>query len=362
MLLNEINLLNYRNIKNIKFQPSSRYNILYGDNGQGKTNIIESIYLLGYLKSFRQARNLDFVGNDENYCNIINKFYSDNIYYKYNLNINSKNKIIKINNKISYTTDHLNYIKSVVYSTDELLLFRGSNLLRKNFIDRGIFLIDTTYLNLVKKYNYILKSRNAILKQINNNNSTLESWTQLLVETGSIIRKIRFNYISNLNTKFVEIYKLVFKEKEQARIEYKNFDYSLEKIQEDFYLSIKSKLEQEFTYGQTLCGPHLDKVDFYIGDKNLKFYGSQGQLRIILLSFKLAQIYEYKEKFNKYPILLLDDICSELDLKKIYSLFDYISGNIGQIFITTTCRKNLDFLNIKNSNFYRIDCGEITLG
>jgi len=362
MYLKEINLVNYRNIHNIKFTPSAKYNILYGDNGQGKTNIIESIYLLGYLKSFRQTRNADFIGKYYKNCNIIDNIYFDNISIKYNLEINSKAKLIKIDGKTPESSDYLNYVKSVLYSTDELIIFRGSNILRKNFIDRGIFLIDKNYLSLVKKYNFILKSRNAILKQIKKNTYSLESWSQLLVETGSIIRKIRYEYIENLNTKFSEIYNVVFKEKDKAYISAKKIDTSLENIKKDFFSSLIDKLEQDINYGQTLSGPHLDKVDFYIGDKNLKYYGSQGQLRIILLSLKLSQIYEYKQLFNKYPILLLDDICSELDLKKINSLFDYISGNIGQIFITTTCKNNLDFLNMENSNFYRIDSGEITLG
>lgn len=362
MLLKKINLFNYRNIKNIKIEPNKNFNILYGDNGQGKTNIIESIYLLGYLKSFRQTRNLDFIGNAHKNCNIISEIFLNNIYLKYYLEINTTSKKIKINNKSPDNSDYLNYLKSVVYSSDELLIFRGPNLLRKNFIDRGIFLIDKNYINIIKKYNYILKSRNIILKKIQKKNDSLDSWSQLLVETGSIIRKIRYQYICNLNNNFFEIYNYVFKEKQKAYIDHKIFDRSLEEIQYDFYFSLSKKIDQELNFGQTLSGPHLDKIDFFIGDKNLKYYGSQGQLRVILLSLKLAQIYEYKRLFNKYPILLLDDICSELDFKKIYSLFEYISGNIGQIFITTTCKKNFDFLHLENNNFYRIDRGEITLG
>jgi len=258
--------------------------------------------------------------------------------------------------------EYLNYIKSVIYSTDELALFRGTNSLRRNFIDRGIFLIDTEYLNLIKKYNFILKSRNIVLKKYNLNNKELELWTDLLVKSGAEIRLKRYRYIEKFNKKFINIFDLIFKQKERAFISYKQFENSLDKIQNDFFESINRKLSKELIYGQTLCGPHLDNVDFYIEDKNLKYYGSQGQLRSILLSIKLAQIYDYKDKFDQFPIFLLDDICSELDSQKIYSLFDYINGNIGQIFITTTCKNNLNHLNIQNSNFYNLNSGVITLG
>jgi len=358
MLIKKINLINYRNIENIKFYPSEKCTVLYGNNAQGKTNILESIYLLSYFKSFRQSRNIDLIGKKYDFCNITAYLENKSVNYKYNLNINSKQKIIKINDNIPDDSHYLDFIKSVIYSTDELLLFRGSNLLRKNFIDRCLFLVDKNYLQLVKKYNFIVKSRNVLLKK--NLTDELQLWTQLLAETGSLIRKKRSEYIVDCNIDFNIIYNAIFNKKDVVYIKYDDFTKPYDVLVNDFISVLAYKKQSEIHNGQTLYGPHLDKIDFYINDKNLKYYGSQGQLRAILLAFRLTQLYSYKEKFDKFPIFLMDDICSELDSKKIDALFEYIQGNIGQIFITTTNKKNLNVGNMKNICFFKVKSGAIT--
>lgn len=357
MYLKHLNLINYRNIENEKIKFEKKYTIFYGDNAQGKTNIIESIYLFGYLKSFRQYKNLDLIGPCYKESSITS-YIEDNISnHEYNIKISKNNKKININNNPAKNSDCLEYLKSIVYFTDELNILRNSNTFRKNYIDRGVFLNEKTYLYLVNKYLFILKSRNLLLKS--NKIEDLDIWTELLVEIGTEIRIKRYNYILEINLLLNHIYKIVFNKNSSVHIVNSDFSFSLDTLKNKFHASLLNKRSYEISYGKTLVGPHLDKFDFFINDKDARFYGSQGELRALLFSLKFSQMFLHKKKFGKFPLFLIDDISSEIDNTKMCSLFDFMDSELGQIIITSTNNDFIDLDKYKKNLNYKIVNGHI---
>lgn len=357
MYLKHLNLINYRNVENLNIEFDKKYTIFHGDNAQGKTNIIESIYLFGYLKSFRQYKNIDLIGpnyNETSITSCLNDTYSD---YKYNIKISKNNKKIYINNNSINNNECFKYLKSIIYFTDELNVLRNSNTLRRNYIDRGIFLNDKSYLNLVNRYLFVIKSRNTLLKK--NKIKDLDVWTDLLVEIGTEIRIKRYNYILEINKIIENIYRKIFNNLTFVHIENSDFSLSVDTLKNKFHTSLLNKRNYEISYGKTLVGPHLDKFDFLINNKNARFYGSQGELRALLFSLKFSQIFLHKKIFDEFPIFLIDDISSEIDDKKLCSLFDFMDSELGQIIITTTNNNFINFDKYKKKLNYKIVDGHI---
>lgn len=357
MYLKHLNLINYRNIENEKIKFENKYTIFHGDNAQGKTNIIESIYLFCYLKSFRQYKNSDLIGTNYKEASITSYIENNLSIYEYNIKINKNNKKIYINNNSVTNNECLEYLKSIIYFTDELSILRNSNTFRKNYIDRGIFLNDKSYLGLVNKYLYVIKSRNFLIKS--NKIDELDIWTDLLVDIGTEIRIKRYNYILEINSLFNNIYKVVFNKNSSVRIENCDFSMSLDSLKNNFYDSLLKKRKKEISYGKTLVGPHLDRFDFIINDNDARFYGSQGELRALLFSLKFSQMFLYKKIFDKYPLLLIDDISSEIDNTKMCSLFDFMDSELGQIIITSTNNSFINLDKYKQNLNYKIVDGHI---
>lgn len=357
MYLNKVNLVNYRNIENISINFSKKFTLIYGDNAQGKTNILESIYLFCYLKSFRQSKNIDLIGKYLNKTSITSFIKTEICDYKYNIKIDKNKKNIYINDNIVRNNNFFKYIKCIVYFTDELNILRNSNSFRKDYIDRGIFLNDHSYVNLVNKYIYILKSRNLLLK--NNQIENLDVWTSLLIDIGTEIRIKRFNYIDQINLLLKKTYKTIFNDSSNVFIKCEDFSAPIVEIKNKFSNSLLNKRNYEINYGKTLDGPHLDKFDFYINKKNARFYGSQGELRALLFSIKISQILLYKKMYSKYPLFLIDDISSEIDNKRLKSLFEFMNNEIGQVIITSTNKEILNSDNLKDCIKYKIVDGYI---
>jgi len=357
MELKQLNLVNYRNIEKLNINFSKKFTLIYGDNAQGKTNILESIYLFCYLKSFRQSKNIDLIGKIFNKTSITSLISHNSIDYKYNIKIDKNNKSIYLNDNRISNNSFFEYLKCIIYFTDELNILRNSNSFRKNYIDRGIFLNDYSYLNIVNKYIYILKSRNLLIKtkQIEN----LDVWTDLLIDVGTEIRIRRFNYIKEINLLLEQVYKKIFNNTCYVSIRSEDYSAPIEVLKNNFSNSLLNKRNNEINYGKTLDGPHLDKFDFYIDEKNARFYGSQGELRSLLFSIKISQILLYKKIFSKYPLFLIDDISSEIDNRRLKSLFEFMNNEIGQVIITSTNKEIMNSDSLKEYINYKIVDGYI---
>ncbi len=346
MYIKNIEVKNFRNIEYCYLEPDKNINFICGLNAQGKTNLIESIYFSSIYKSFRTNLKTDLIKKNEDSflikIGVINNKVENNI--KIILKRN-KTKIITIDNQKNNNTNK--YINSIIYYPDEISYLKLYPSYRRNIIDRSIFFINNDYLNIFKKYLKCLKQRNFYLKNIDGP----DIWREQLIDYGSEIIVQRMDYLERINDQLsrleshlpiAETYSVEYKKIEKDNIK--------EKLAADF-LKIENN---EKKYGYTLFGPHLDDIYFKINGFSINKYSSEGQKRSLLLSYKQAQLLDYKESKGYFPILLFDDIGNELDQSRKNSIFNKILENSGQVFITTTSlpeQCDSQIFKVKNGSF-----------
>jgi len=330
MYIKNIKIEGFRNIENCNISPIKKINFIYGINAQGKTNLIETIYYCSLFKSFRTNKNSNLINNNKNNFNInidiINNKVNNNL--KVSLDIKNNKKII-INNKKPINNFFYKILNSIIYYPDEISYLKVYPLYRRNLIDRSIFYINNEYINVFKKYIKCLKQRNIFLKS---DNKEHDIWKDQLIEYSYLIIKERMNYIEKINNYF-NILSTNNNINEKYSIEYNNYDK--EKIKDNLFFKFEKYKIKEKKYGYTLVGPHVDDFIFLINNNNINKYSSEGQKRSFLLSYKQAQLQDYKDNYGYYPILLFDDMGSELDSSRKHNTFSKILDNSGQVFITT---------------------------
>lgn len=363
--VNNINIYNFRNIKNLSFQPSPGINIIYGDNAKGKTNLIESIWMFTGEKSFRKAKESQLIYFGEQNARLDLNFFAENRFQTATIKWNPK-KIVYLNNcKIEKLPDFIGIFSSIIFSPEDLNLIKGNSQKRRNFLDVALSQIKPRYSKLLLNYNKILLQRNSLLKDITTNASlidTLDIWDDAFSKTAAHITKYRFKYLKALLPIVEEIYSEISNQKERLKIKYISLKQSLSTIDlncinyEDlynyFYSNIINNRCLDIKYGYTQIGPHRDDFDIMINGLSAKNFASQGQQRSIVLVLKLAEAKILKNLVNKNPVILLDDVMSELDLSRQ----KYILNNLvnSQCFITC-CNKNYFKHFSHEIHLYKID-------
>lgn len=366
MYLSKIELSHYRNYKKEKIKLCDKVNIFIGDNAQGKTNILESIYILALTKSHRVGFENNIIENGYQACKIKGNLYDNNFLKELELLVNIDKKKVSINNKeIKKIADYISNMNVVMFCPNDLDIVKGSPQVRRNLLNIEISQLYPFYVNYLNEYNKILKNRNEYLKQLNINGMTdtryLEILDEKLIERGCDIYLYRKKYLDYINEKIKDIYKNIMNIDDLNIIYETNIDidsFEQETIKEKFRKKLKNNLKREIFQGMTLYGPHRDDFSFYIKDENLKYYGSQGQQRLAIISFKLAEVSLFKEEKNTSPILLLDDIFSELDIKKRNKLIKYIPLDT-QTIITTTDLKNIQKKILNSAKVFLVNNGKI---
>lgn len=364
MVLDNITLINFRNYSKVKLDLSKNINILIGDNAQGKTNILEAIYVLAITKSHRSLVDNNLIKDNENFCKLKGKVSVKNISRNLEFFLSNKEKRVLINNKqIRKLTDYISKFNIIIFTPDDLELVKGSPSVRRKFLNVEIGQIDNNYLNILNDYNKLLKTRNEYLKMNskNINNKYLEILTEKMIEKSIYIYKKRFEFIKLLNSNVESIY-FDITNNGKLNISYLNNlgidDFDEVKIKEILLKKYNSNLKKEIILGTTLFGPHKDDIIFKLDNKDIKFYGSQGQQRSCILSVKLSEINIFKDKTGETPLVLLDDIFSELDDSKKNNLIKYINNGI-QIVITTTDLNQIKEELLLDSFIYKITNGNI---
>jgi len=366
MILNDINLINFRNYENLNLSLCENVNILIGNNAQGKTNILESIYVLAITKSHRSFIDNNLIKNNEDFCKIKGNIKINNISRKLEFFLSHKEKKVFINKiQIKKFTDYISKFNIIIFTPDDLELIKGSPNVRRKFLNIEIGQIDNKYLNILNDYNKLLKNRNEFLKRIDTNSNSelkyLEVLNEKLIEKALYIYKKRFEFVNLINLNLKSIYKditnydnLFIKYLNYLNVD--NFDekYITNTLQEKY----KNNLKREIILGTTLFGPHKDDFSFMIDDRDIKLFGSQGQQRSAVLSLKLSEIDIFKTNTNETPILLLDDIFSELDDIKKNNVIKYIKNGI-QTIITTTDINQISEELLKDSYIYKVDNGKV---
>ena len=377
MFIKNLKLKNYRNYDDIEISFNSNKILFIGKNAQGKTNLLESIYYLSTLDALRTKSDSELITWGKDFCNIKAEIKKFDIDVDLEIYINPPNrKKLKVNgiNK-NKSSDFISNISTVCFTTNDLLLLRGTPEDRRKWLDLAISQIFPAYSDRIAKYNKIKTQKNNYLKNlkgnINSDTSLLDVWNEQLAITGSNITYIRINFLHEL-LKTAKIKHSQISEKEDLSIFYNSciigdissaqkFDFNNEFILENFKKKLEEKKLEEIIRGQSVLGPHRDDVSFYINNNDSKKYASQGQQRTIVLALKLAELQLIKDKINTNAVLLLDDVLAELDDLRQNFLLNAI-GNDTQTIITSVDTlhfkeeylKNVEIFEIKNNSITQI--------
>lgn len=334
MILNELKIKNFRNYKEQEIKFLNGINLFVGQNAQGKTNIIEAIYMCAFGKSYRATKDIEVIRFNEDFCNIELNYEKNNILNNLKLNINSLNKkeIIKNGVKISKISDHVGDILVVIFSPDSLDIVKGAPGKRRAFIDMICCQLSKSYLIMHQEYMKYLKLKNAMLKK----DIVDKEYIYVLHEKMSNYILNIVNFRKNTINKLLEKAKVIEQEltnkKEEINIEYVSDFLGLDKENIKKYLD--DHLYIDILRKSSIKGIQRDDINIYVNNLEVGKYGSQGQNRTALLTLKLADFEVLREEKDDLPILLLDDIMSELDSTRINYLLKYIENY--QSIITTT--------------------------
>lgn len=359
MFVSKLELKEFRNYKDFKIEFNNNLNIIIGDNAQGKTNLIEAIYVSCFGKSFRTSNDKDLIYNDNisnyNYVKleIIKKHTDIKIEYRIHKKLNKEIKIN--NNSIKKLSEILGNIYVVLFSPEDIELIKGSPNIRRKFVNRELSNINKKYCYNLIEYKKVIKQRNNLLKNSNNiDNDLLEIFNEQLIEKGTNIILERIDFLKKINIISNKIHKSLTNDNEILKIKYlSNIDLenanSYSEIKQNFIKKIHKNIYREKQLGYTLVGPHKDDFIIYLNNKEIKQFGSQGQQRTAALSLKLSEIELIKNETDEYPILLLDDVFSELDINRQINLIKIF--NKTQTIITST---NFDEILKNKVNNYKI--------
>lgn len=341
MNVSKISLKNYRNFKEEVFSPKGGINIIYGDNAQGKTNLLEAIWLFTGGRSFRGSKDQELVKFDELYAELAMDFRSKKREQCAEIRIQDKKRKVSLNGieKTSAAALVGNFC-AVVFSPCHLSLVKDGPLQRRKFIDSSICQIKPSYCKTLSVYNHIINQRNTLLKDIRHYPDlldTLEIWDQRLSDYGAVLLKERNDYCKLLKEEAQKVYSGIADGKEVLSLSYKsNFkeidDLCLRDIKEGLLQSLKKQRQIDLNLGFTSVGPHRDDLNLEIDGKLLRAFASQGQQRSCVLALKIAEAIILMDKIGEKPIILLDDVMSELDRKRQKYLMDVIKD--FQVFIS----------------------------
>ena len=359
MKIHHLKLLNFRNYEKMEVSFSPKYNIIFGNNGSGKTNLVESIYVLDLTKSFRGTVDKILLMNSKDVCRIEGEV-SDKYTNKYKLILKDGGKKVKINNtKVDKLSDYISQISVVLFNPDDLRFIKDSPTIRRKAINLEISQINNSYLKNLNMYNKLLKQRNSYLKTTNiNANSSSEFLTILtnkLVDYGEKIYESRRKYINLLNQKIGELYNSICGIQDlklEYSSDYKDFDR--EKILKKY----QDNLNRDIILGKTTVGIHHDDIKFKLEGYNIKDYGSEGQQKNAIIAYKLTELEIFYQVRGNYPILILDDLFSELDRLKINNILNLINDDI-QTFITTTEIDKINDNVLSNSKLFEVVDGYV---
>ena len=365
MRISKLKLINFRNYPKLDISFEKNMNIIVGDNAQGKTNILESIVILALTKSHRDGVNPNIIMFNKEKSKISGNIRNGKILNKLLIEINNEKKVLKVNNNnIKKVADYISYLNVIVFTPDDLEIVKGSPGVRRNLLNIQLSQISRDYLKIYNEYNKILKTRNEYLKILFNNNiadtNYLDIITDKLIEKAIFIYQKRKEYLDLVNINIDNFFYDISGNKGLSVKYTTNVvfdDYEYETIRKKLKHMYKKYYLKELNYGMTIYGPHRDDFYFEYNNNDLKYFGSQGQQKLAILSFKLSEIDIFNNISGSFPILLLDDIFSELDIKKRNKLLKIVNQSDVQSIITTTDLRNINKKYIEDSAVFFVKNG-----
>lgn len=357
MLLEALRLQHFRNLEFVEVEPHRRFNILSGDNGQGKTNFLEAIYLLSAVRSFRAKRNAELVQFGEDRARLEARVDRGGHERIVRLEITERKKQVYLNDApVQQLSDFFGTVNVVIFGPQDLSLLKGSPSERRDFIDQAVINAHPAYATELDHYEDVLKQRNALLKAEDPDEALLSVYDEQLVQYGADVIVRRLDFVDNFRPVLARVFRQIFDEAFDADVAYdmkwadklsvprQSPDERIE-IERLLADALEETAEKERERGYTLIGPHRDDLYATLDGRDISLYGSQGQHRAFILAMKIAVITYMKERYHFAPILLLDDVSSELDRERNRRLFDFLREKTdGQVFITTTHR---DYISLE---------------
>lgn len=342
MYVRKIELTNFRNYDKYKLDNLDSLNIIIGENGIGKTSILESIYICSLARSFKSNDDFVIVKKDKDFSKIKIDLEIQNKQKKLDFILTHEGKKTKINGNLKKRiSDFISQYKVILFSPDELKIIKDTPNTRRNYLNISLSQINKSFISLLNNYNIVIKNKNDYLKKVYvNSNMSLEYLDILdlkIAELGYEICKLRKEYIDKINKYIKRIFKK-FRKSDELFIKY-NSQFLNKNVQGIIDLLKKSR-NNEIMLGLTKTGIHRDDIEFVHNDNNAKEFSSQGIQKLILLSLKMAELEVLINDYYEEPILLLDDLFSELDIVNQNSILNNLNKNI-QVFITTTDIKNI---------------------
>jgi DNA replication and repair protein RecF len=368
--LQSLRLVNYRNYTDLTLNFSDGVNVFLGENAQGKTNLLESIYVLALARSHRTSSDKDLIRWQEKEATIsgrVKKSISDT---PLSLHFSNKGKKARVNHlEQSKLSQYIGQLNVILFAPEDLELVKGAPSVRRRFIDMEFGQMNPLYLYNTTQYRRILKERNAYLKRLQMKQTTdtifLDVLTEQLVDIGSQVLLARQTFLERLEVAAQPIHAEISNKRETLTLRYQtSLDFEKETdlatIKLVFEQTLKKQQSREIMQGSTLVGPHRDDIQFIVNDNDVAVFGSQGQQRTTALAIKLAEIDLMQQETGEYPILLLDDVLSELDANRQTHLLLAIQDKV-QTFITAPTLSDVARQLIHAPRVFHVKQGEIVL-
>lgn len=361
MQIKELSLINYRNYEKENLKFNNKINIIIGNNAQGKTNILESIYYLSITKSYRSNDDKNLILQGKSFFRINGKINDNKIIKKLSITYeNNKKKATINNNNIRKLSDFVTNFNTIIISPEDIDIIKGTPSDRRNLLNIIISQISKKYIDLNNEFNKILKMRNDYLKLLYTNSFSDKRYfdiiTDKFIEKAAEIYIERYKIIADINNILPKIYEDITGISELSLNYITNINiekFEINEIKEILSNKLKENYNREINLGITLYGPHRDDFTFIINNTDLKYFGSQGQQKLATISLKLSLIEIYENLTNSKPVLLLDDVFSELDKTKKNNLIKYIQ-NAGQVIITANDLKDISKKLLVDSKIFEI--------
>lgn len=366
MNVKRLNINNFRNISEIEIEPASGINVIFGENAQGKTNLLESIWMFSGFRSFRGSKDNDLIKFGEDYLKSEMVFFGGSREQNAKIIISNQQKKIILNSvPLRASSELVGNFNCVVFSPSYLSLVKGSPAERRKFIDSALCQIKPSYAKILNEYNKILIQRNSFLKELKHNEKNygfLEIWNSKLIEKSVMITNDRIEYLKNLSNEAYEIYGGLSGKREKLSLHYNlrvsqsKYKTVNEKISEtDIEGLFRQSESSDILYGSTNIGAHRDEIDIKIDGVSAKYFGSQGQQRSSALALKLGEAEILKSMTGERPVALLDDVMSELDVNRQ----DYILNHIKDWQVFITCCEPSTVLRLYDGKTFEIKQGQI---
>ncbi|AXF56504.1 DNA replication/repair protein RecF [Salicibibacter kimchii] len=370
MYVRDLSISGYRNLEATTLAFENTVNLFIGENAQGKTNLMEALYVLGFAKSHRTNRDRELVTWGKDYARIHGEINKRIHSLSLDIQLSTRGKRAKLNGlEQQRVSEFIGALNIVMFAPEDLNLVKGGPKQRRRFIDMEIGQISNVYLYHLSQYHRILKQRNQLLKeyaQNRTNEATVmhEVLTEQLVKTAAQVVQRRLSFINQLQKWAGPTHRSISRQLEELQIAYvPSADVSLEldlsTIENIYANAFQEKKEQEMRRGLTLIGPHREDLAIYVNDRDIQTYGSQGQQRTAALSLKLAEIELIEKETADPPVLLLDDVLSELDDFRQSHLLNSIQGKV-QTFITTTNISGIKHEVLQQAKTFHVNNGNIS--